>query len=196
MKARPILSGAIAAFALLTFGSLANAANEFEGPIKDSVVPEIRSWISNPAVIAAITEQNAKHSSLAQEEIDAMDQAWRAETKASSRPMITAVLESQVSGYLRGVKDQGQGIYTEIFVMDNRGLNVGQSDVTSDYWQGDEAKWQKTYQAGADAMLIDEVEFDESTQIFQSQVSLPVVDPASGSVIGAVTVGVNVEALP
>jgi len=195
MKAGQFLSGAVAAIAILAFGAAANAANEFEGPIKDSVVPEIQSWISNPDIIKAITEQNAKHSGLSQDEIEAMDQTWRAETKASARPMITGVLENAVSGYLRQVKDKGQGLYTEIFVMDNRGLNVGQSDVTSDYWQGDEAKWQKTYQAGADAMLIDEVEFDESTQIYQSQVSLPVVDPASGSVIGAVTVGVNVEAL-
>ena len=84
---------------------------------------------------------------------------------------------------------------TEIFVMDNKGLNVGQSDVTSDYWQGDEAKWQKTFLAGADAVFIDAVEFDESTQTFQSQLSLPVVDPQSGDVIGAVTIGVNVDTL-
>src|SRR3546814_1455058 len=78
--------------------------------------------------------------------------------------------------------------------MDNRGLNVGQSDVTSDYWQGDEAKWQKSYQGGADAIFVDEVEMDESTQTFQSQVSMPIVDPATGEVIGAITVGVNVDA--
>ena len=70
--------------------------------------------------------------------------------------------------------------------MDMKGLNVGQSDVTSDYWQGDEAKWQKTYGVGPSAVLIDEVEFDDSSQTYQSQVSIAVV---------AVTVGVNVEML-
>jgi hypothetical protein len=84
-------------------------------------------------------------------------------------------------------------MYTEIFVMDNKGLNVGQSDVTSDYWQGDEAKWQKTYQVGPDAIHVSDVEQDESSQVFQAQVSVPVVD--GGQVIGAVTVGVNVDAL-
>jgi hypothetical protein len=79
--------------------------------------------------------------------------------------------------------------------MDNKGLNVGQSGITSDYWQGDEAKWQKTYGKGPDAILIDDVEFDESSQTFQSQVSLPVVDSISGEVIGAVTVGVNMDLL-
>ena len=109
--------------------------------------------------------------------------------------LINAVLGNELSNYLTGVKNDGRGIYTEIFVMDNKGLNVGQSDVTSDYWQGDEAKWKKTYLAGPDAVLIDEVEFDESTQTFQSQLSLSVVDPNTGETVGAVTIGVNVDML-
>ena len=76
--------------------------------------------------------------------------------------------------------------------MDGKGLNVGQSDVTSDYWQGDEDKWQKTFLAGAGAVHVSEVEFDESSQTYQSQFSMPIVDPATSTVIGAVTVGVDV----
>ena len=79
--------------------------------------------------------------------------------------------------------------------MDNRGLNVGQSDVTSDYWQGDEAKWKKTFLVGPGAMIIDDVELDESTQTFQSQLSMSITDQATGEVIGAITVGVDVEAI-
>ena len=79
--------------------------------------------------------------------------------------------------------------------MDNKGFNVGQSDPTSDYWQGDEDKWQKTYLAGPYAMFIDEIEMDESTQTFQSQLSLSIADPDTGQVIGVVTVGVDVDLL-
>lgn len=39
------------------------------------------------------------------------------------------------------------------------------------------------------------MEKDESTQTYQSQLSLPVVDPASNQVIGAITLGINVERL-
>ena len=97
--------------------------------------------------------------------------------------------------YLKKVEADSQGLITEIFVMDDKGLNVGQSDVTSDYWQGDEAKWQKTYQVGPDAIHISDVEQDESTQRFQSQLSLPVVDPDTKKPIGAVTIGIDVENL-
>jgi hypothetical protein len=189
-------------FGTLTVGAIALAAiaftaqaNEFEGPLKQLAQNEIRAMVSNPAVVDAVKAQNAKNAALDEGKIKELDQTWRAETSAAAKPMITAVLGNSLSGYLKSQKEAGQGLYTEIFVMDNKGLNVGQSDVTSDYWQGDEAKWQKTYQVGADAVHISDVEQDESTQTFQSQVSVPVVDPASKEVIGAVTVGVNVEML-
>ena len=111
----------------------------------------------------------------------------------TNQPLIASVLANSLSAYLKDVKADAAGLYTEIFVMDDKGLNVGQSDVTSDYWQGDEAKWKKTFLAGADGLLIDEVEFDESSQTYQSQVSVAIVDPTTGKSIGAVTVGVDVE---
>ena len=79
--------------------------------------------------------------------------------------------------------------------MDNKGLNVAQSVETSDYWQGDEAKWQQTYSVGPDALHISEVEFDDSTGFYQSQASLAIKDPATNEVIGAVTFGINVQNL-
>lgn len=96
---------------------------------------------------------------------------------------------------MQSVREDSQGLITEVFIMDNRGLNVGQSDLTSDYWQGDEAKWQKTYQMGPDAVFVDEVELDESSQRFQTQVSFSITDLVSGEVIGAVTIGIDAEGL-
>ena len=79
--------------------------------------------------------------------------------------------------------------------MDNRGLNVAQSVETSDYWQGDEAKWQETFGNGSGDIHISEVEFDESTGSYQSQVSMPISDPDTGELIGAITFGINVQSL-
>ena len=89
----------------------------------------------------------------------------------------------------------GRPGYAEAFVSDARGALVCMSGRTSDYYQGDEAKWQKTFLVGPDAVFVEEVEMDESTQTFQSQVSMSIVDPATGEVIGAITVGVNIDAL-
>lgn len=184
---------AMVATVALTAAPVWSVQSKEQPTVPTAVVSQIKTWANDPVVVEAIKKQNAKHASLSQDEIDRLDKQWRAETKGADQPLIASVLKNALSTYLKGVKSNAAGLYTEIFVMDDKGLNVGQSDVTSDYWQGDEAKWKKTFQAGPGGLLIDEVEFDESSQTYQSQVSVSIVDPSTGNTIGAVTVGVDVE---
>lgn len=170
-------------------------ADEFTAPLTALATSEIKAIASDPALIAAIVAQNAVTAGYEQAKIDALDAQWRAEVSAASKPLIDATLGNAASQYLKGVQDASAGKYTEIFVMDAKGMNVGQSTLTSDYWQGDEDKFTQSFGAGADAVHLGEVEQDESTQIFQSQVSVSITDPATGSPIGAITVGVDVSAL-
>ena len=173
----------------------AQAAGDHEPMLRAVGDKDVKPWLADTAIVDAIKAQNAKHAGLTQDQIDVMDKAWRAEVKSGSGKMVDAVLANALSQYLKQRKEASQGLFTEIFVMDNKGLNVGQSDVTSDYWQGDEAKWKNTFLVGAGGVDVSAIETDESTQTLQSQLSLPVVDPADGSVIGAITLGVNVEQL-
>ena len=190
------LSAAVAAAVLAFAGIAAPAdANEYEPQIRAAFESQIKPWLGDPAVVEAIKQQNEKTSGLSDADIEGLDQEWRAQAKAGGGPMIEEVLSGALSDYLKQKKGQIGAVVTEMFVMDAKGLNVGQSDVTSDYMQGDEAKWQKTYQAGADAIFVDEVEFDDSTESFQSQISATVTDPATGEPIGAITIGINVEEL-
>ena len=195
MSSFNLMKGVVSGLAATLLATAAWASDAHVAPMTDFAKNTVKQWIANDTVVQAIKAQNAKNAGLSQGDIDNMDKDWRAQTDAASKPMIDAVLGNALSGYLRQQKDGTAGLVTEVFVMDNRGLNVGQSDVTSDYWQGDEAKWQKTYSAGPDAIFVDEVEMDESTQTFQSQLSMSIVDPATGEVIGAITVGINVDAL-
>ena len=173
----------------------ASAEGEHVAPMKQLATGKVAAWASNAIVVAAINAQNGKNASLSQDEIMKLDKTWRAEVKAGGGDMTKAVLSNELSAYLKKVKAGAEGLYTEIFVMDNKGLNVGQSDVTSDYWQGDEAKWQKTYSVGPKAIHVGKVSTDESSQALQSQLSMTITDPATGKAIGAITVGVNVELL-
>lgn len=159
------------------------------------VEQELRSWAEDPGVIAAITAQNAAHAGLDAARIDALDKAWRAEVGAASQPTIAPVLASPVSEGLRTRIAASQGRFTEAFVMDNLGLNVATAFPTSDYWQGHEDKFTATYGVGPQAVHVSEVEFDESTQSYQVQISFTVTDPASGAAIGAMTVAVDAEQL-
>ncbi len=181
--------------AALSLAAAGAGADEIQGKLQALAAKELKNAFNDPAILDAVKAQNERHAALGQPDIDTLDKQWRAEAKTGKGALIDRVLANEVSQRLKAFKESGQGLYTEIFVMDNRGLNVGQSDVTSDYWQGDESKWQKTFGTGAESVFVDEVEFDESTQTYQSQVSITLLDPATRAAIGAVTIGVNVEAL-
>ena len=153
----------------------------------------IRPWLGSAVVIDALRKQNDDHRLLTQTDIETLDARWRAETLSVDQPLIDELLANELSRFLYDIQVQHHGLFTEIFVVDNRGLNVGQSGVTSDYWQGDEDKWQRTFLVGPDAIFIGGVEEDESTQQFQSQVSIAIADPQTGLAIGSITVGVDVD---
>lgn len=163
--------------------------------INANVIASVREWSQTPIVIDALKAANRTHQDLSQDQIDALDKTWRAETKVEDQPMIAATMVHPLSSYLIRIQARSLGLYSEVFVMDNKGLNVGQSSVTSDYWQGDEAKYQKTYSVGPDAVFIDEAEFNEDSKTWRVQLNLSVVDPADKRAIGAITVEFNMTEL-
>lgn len=173
----------------------ATAEEAYVDAAKAYLNANIASVVSAADVMDAIKQANAAHASLDQGAIDGMDKAWRAEVEGGgSGPTIDPVLGSALSKKLADFRAASGGVVTEIFIMDNKGLNVAQSDVTSDYWQGDEDKFSKSFGAGAGAIFVDEVEKDESTQALQTQASMAITGDG-GEVIGAVTVGLNVDKL-
>ena len=168
---------------------------DFEIIIRELIDDDIKPWLKDSQVIEAIKAQNTEFVDIFQDQIKKLDQTWREEFKSGSHSLIDSVLEKPLSKYLKSIKEKSYGLYTEIFVMDSQGLNVGLSDITSDYWQGDEPKYQETYQIDPDAIHISKLEFDESTSRWQIQISLPILDPVTQQLIGAVTIGINPEQL-
>jgi hypothetical protein len=163
--------------------------------ITPEVVTAVKKLLEQPVTVISIGASNDGHAKIDQAGIDALDKEWKAETKAEKQPLIAEMLSSPLSNYLLYLQAQSAGLYTEMFVMDEKGLNVGQSSVTSDYWQGDEGKYQKTFQVGAEAVFIDEAEFNDDTKTWRAQLNFTVVDPASGKAIGAATVEMNLTEL-
>jgi hypothetical protein len=185
---------AIAALAMLCMSAVwAGPAAAEEWLIREYVIDEIRSWSSSPVVMLTLEASNERYANLDQAGIDALDKQWRAEREVEDQPLITAVLSSPLSNYLTRIQARSRGLYTEIFVMDAKGLNAGQSAITSDFWQGDEGKWQKTFQVGPEAIFIDEIEINEDTGTENAQVNLSIAQ--DGQVVGAITVEVNVTEL-
>jgi uncharacterized protein YoxC len=182
---------------VVTLYMLATPGQEqvYRVPLRAYAEEQLGKWLENEELIAAVRAQNKAHDGLSQAEIDQLDKDWRAQRKTDDKPLIDDLLNQPVSAWLRDQQNETANFVTEVFAMDSQGLNVAQSVETSDYWQGDEAKWQNTFGNGSGDIHISEVEYDESTGSYQSQVSMAITDPSTGELIGAITFGVNVQSL-
>ncbi|SOE15502.1 hypothetical protein SAMN05877838_1066 [Hoeflea halophila] len=190
---RSILAAAAFGGVIMSPASAQTIAPDVDSLITPSVIEDMREWIETDIVRISIGAQNARLQKLPQDQIDALDIQWQEERESDDKPLIAATLSNPLSVYLTRLQGKSLGLYAEIFVMDQNGLNVGQSSITGDFWQGDEAKFQKTYDVSGDALFIDEPEWDEDNKIWRGQVSFTITD--EGKSIGAVTMEVNLTEL-
>jgi len=140
----------------------------------------------NPVVQGAVESQNGQGMTL--DAIKAKDVEWKA--SKGVEPYMAELMNSACAMELMNFQKQHKYIL-EIFVMDNQGANVAMTNKTSDYWQGDEAKFIESFKGGAGAIHYGDVEFDESAKGFLVQISVPV--KKAGAVIGAITFGVSID---
>ncbi|EKE69832.1 hypothetical protein [Oceanibaculum indicum] len=174
---------------------VAHASDAAPAQIDDALIEQIRDITAHQTVLISIKAQNERHKTLTQADIDALDKQWVEQRKSDKQPLIAQVLGSPLSGYLIREMAQSRGLFVEMFVMDNKGLNVGQSSITGDYWQGDEAKYQKTFLVGPDAVFADKVAVEKDTGHRLQQVNFTIKDPADGKPVGAITVEVDLDML-
>lgn len=150
----------------------------------------LRALALSPSIIEAVQAVNQQNSSLSDDEIASLDQAWKDEA-SSIADRVVSIQESPVSDHLRSfLKSFAEE--KEVFITDQRGLNVAMSEPTSDYWQADEGWWQSAYAGGTGVDFIDQVEFDDSAGIYAVNMAVPVRDE-SGFVIGILRGTVDVS---
>jgi hypothetical protein len=170
----------------LVFSSFVNA-EKAPDEVK-TIIPAVSGWGSEQVLIDAVKAQNGQGMSL--DDIKARDAAWRKVDGLDAE--MEAMMSSDAANKLAEL-EKSASYFFEVFLMDNQGANVAMTNKTSDYWQGDEAKWQESFKGGTGAVHIGDVEFDESAQAYLVQVSVPVME--GGAAIGAITIGVNLDDL-
>lgn len=195
-RARLCLLGLVGAFA----GSMAMRAPAaagnlvYEQAARAYVAAAIQPWLDDPTIIAAIKTQNAAFAGLTKADILKYDQEWRSEAAHGGGPLIEELLARRLSHFLKSKQNESEGVISEIFLMDNHGLNVAQSVQTTDYWQGDENKFLRTYSVDNRNWFVDHPERDESNTLMDVQASVTIRD-ASGARIGAIAVTIRLDAL-
>jgi len=164
----------------------AQAGEKASPKIVDYAHNKLVKWGTDPIIVQAVKNENAKGKTL--DQIKELDKKWMATPGIDD--FMKSLMDSPCGKHLQKLQKSAP-YYAEIFVMDNQGANVCMSEKTSDYWQGDEPKFIESFKGGAGAVHISDVVFDKSTQAYLVQVSFPVKD--GGKVIGAVTVGIDVD---
>lgn len=165
-----------------------NANEKASAKVKAFVLKSLLPLMTNKVFAEETKKQNAAKVSL--DEIKKIDKEWQA--AEDFLPIQEKVTGNACAEEINKVIAKISGI-KEAFVMDNQGAVVGENDLTSDYWQGDEAKWQNSYNGGKGGVDVGKVKFDKSANAQLQQVSLPILD--GDKVIGAITIGIDISKL-
>lgn len=144
----------------------------------------IKEWAKLPLVVESVREQNLKGINI--EEIKKIDKDW---VDGKNNAFAMELQSNKIGVFLHEKIKANAALYVEAFLCDNQGAVVGEYPTTSDYWQGDEDKFIKSFNNGVGKLYIGPVEFDESTQTNSVQISVPVID--DGKTIGVLIVGLR-----
>ena len=183
MKSIALVSALLVTCALPAHGQ---SASDVQKLLTDEAT-RLQAWGSDPVLVAAVKAQNAKRVPAAT--VKSHDEQWAA---GKAEALVKQVTTGPCADHLRTLIAGGTA-HGETFVMDDQGALVCATAKTSDYWQGDEAKWQRAFNEGKGAVFIDRPKFDDSSAQRLAQISVPVLD--KGVAIGAITVGISIDKL-
>jgi hypothetical protein len=138
----------------------------------------IDNLIKDPVIIEAVKKGSCNFS---QKEIDRLDKHWR--QASSDDPFIKQYSNNPCAAKLKQFQKK-HSEFIEIFVTCAKGVNVCQTNKTTDFYQADEEWWQKSFAEGKGRAFFNQFEFDKSTQHLSISVFVPVVDPENKAVIG------------
>ena len=147
----------------------------------------------SPDLMQVIETSNAEYDTLSYTEVgelvNSLDQAWMNKDPAAQE-LINQIYDNPVSDHIRQFLDEFPE-EVEIFITDKYGRIVAMSNLTSDYWQGDEEWWLGAYADGEGKTYISPVDFDESTGTYAINIGVPVRDKQR-EIIGILRGTVNI----
>jgi len=145
----------------------------------------------NPVLVSEAKISSEVHRTWNENAFLELDRQLRTENSSGVEKMY---LSSDTALELLDFQEKNDG-FSEIFVTDAYGMNVGQTNRTTDYYQADEAWWQKTYKNGQGQAYYDPIEYDASAQIEGVPLYVPVKNTEDGAVVGVIKAIFHVAAL-
>jgi hypothetical protein len=142
-------------------------------------VRELNTELRRPVYVEALQASNQNSRDLQLSEILERDRAWQ--LAAASDDVVAEQTDKRCNQALREFQARVAS-FAEIFVTNERGMNVCVTNRTTDYYQADEDWWQMAFRA--DQPKNGHLQFDQSAGVVAVPAYLPVTDPATGVTIG------------
>ena len=125
------------------------------------------------------------------ERVKRLDREWQATRKVPAD--LASTMTSEAAALLRDTT-RNDPIYREILLTDRSGRLVAASNVTTDYYQGDEAWWREAFNDGEQGRVsITDVRWDESAHVLALDIAVPVPDVSSERPAGVLMVVADVR---
>lgn len=173
------------------FQSLAHEKANAITRVVESGVIEAKNLALHPSVIEAVRQANHRYDGMsddkARQSITVIDREW---IEAKKTAASEAILNNNLSRFLRTVKDRNAERFGEVFVTDVKGATVAMTKTLTDYYQADEGWWSAGYNGGKGGIFIDDRGNDLSAQAVVLGVVTPVTD--GGKVIGILKINFRV----
>lgn len=152
----------------------------------------IKKMAQDLYLIRLVRESNQNNSNLSNSAINRLDERWQRTEGIDDfiKPFIT----NETALFLVAFQDEND-VFSEIFVTDKKGLIIGETNKTSDYYQADEEWWIQTFNEGKGKDFFGEIEYDESSRSEAIPIYVPVLDPDSGEAIGVIKAVCDITAI-
>jgi len=142
------------------------------------------AWAADPIIVKAVKDQNAKGP------IAGMDNpTWKSVRRTDA--LIATFQSNEAGKTLKAKADATHGLVSEVFLNAAVGEKVAFVEKTSSYIHKGNPKFDAPFTSGATWQ--GNAEFDESSQTYAIQVSVPV--NADGKAIGVLVLGINLSEL-
>ncbi|MCG8589222.1 MAG: hypothetical protein MJE66_08020 [Proteobacteria bacterium] len=144
----------------------------------DRKVVALQTKLQDEVVIAALHGANERDRQRTRADLLKADERW---VRENGGAFAESLVQERCSVSLRHLQQSLPG-FAEIFVTNNRGVNVCQTNKTSDYYQADEGWWTQTWDERE--AWHGGLEHDASADVIGVALYLPVVDPDTGELLG------------
>ncbi len=152
----------------------------------------LRPVLMQSIVFEEVGVSNQKNKNLSIEEILALDEKFQSSN--GNGHFAEQFLTNRTAKTLIEFQEDNPA-FSEIFITDKFGLNVAQTNKTSDFYQADEKWWVDSFNDGRGKEHHGLIEFDESAQAEAISLYIPIIDPATEEAVGIAKAVVSIASI-